>query len=280
MNAPLPNWCHRINNQFLRYIESEYALLTMCKRSLSNAARVVQLEEAFVNLGKVFEEERLFDASALKRLDQTQRDAAFAGRELETDFPLLNAHFTVSAWGTLEVFVEDFLVAWLLNNPATLQKKEFTSVRISLGEYILRQPEEQMRYLLREVAEHAKPKRVGVESFEAIMEMVGLSSDLGVLHATTRRDLIEMYQVRNVLVHRGATADTKIVDMCEWMGLAVGDRVIVTSKQAHRYFYQTTRYLFTIMHRVLRHEGHDPAAHGLELEKLWPCGFEPQNAVA
>jgi len=54
---------------------------------------------------------------------------------LRKDFFILHAHAVVSLWGSLEVLIEDFIVAWLLHNPKTLENEAFKKIKIPLAEY-------------------------------------------------------------------------------------------------------------------------------------------------
>ena len=65
-----------------------------------------------------------------------------------------------------------------------------------------------------------------------------------------RKNLIELNQVRNVLVHRGGKADRRFNDACPWLGKAVGDPVTITHAAFVKYFESVSSYTVELIARV------------------------------
>ncbi len=181
-------------------------------------------------------------------LEEAQNLASFAQKEIDSGFPLLHAHTLVGAWGAMEATIEDMLVGMLMNEPELLQKEAFAKVRIPLADFEALEKEERMRLLVEEIdrAQNSGRKQ-GIERFEGLLDRFDLS---GSVNAQIRKDVWEMNHVRNVLVHRRSLADRRLVQACPWMGLKVGDRLVITHKALYRYAHALYLYVINIQYRL------------------------------
>jgi hypothetical protein len=169
-------------------------------------------------------------------------------------------------WGALEVLVEDFIVGWAMNEPTALKNERILAVRITFGDFESLQREDQIRYLLREVRDSQKPRKFGIDSFETLFADFGLPAQYGKLLPSTRRDLVEMYQVRNVLVHKGSLVDTRFVQICPWTGFIVGQRLQTSTSDVDRYTEALGLYAGVLFYRVITFYGGTPADYGMKDE--------------
>jgi hypothetical protein len=181
-------------------------------------------------------------------LERAKEDAAFAQKEFDTGFPLLHAHTLVGCWSALEAAIEDMVVGMLLNEPELLQTDSLARVRIPLAEFEALEKEERIRLLVSELGRgQGLGSKHGIDSFDALLERIGLS---GSVDAETKQTAWEMHHVRNVIVHRNSLADRQLVKGCPWMGLKVGDKVVVTHQSLGRYGAALCSYVLAISYRL------------------------------
>jgi hypothetical protein len=181
-------------------------------------------------------------------LEKATKDAEFAENELKNNLPFLHASMLIGAWGALEAAVEDTLIGISLNEPGVLDKDEFRKVRIPLYKFGELDREERIRFLLEEV-ERTQGGGVGsgVENFEKLLRVFGLS---GPIESKVSKKLWEMNHVRNVIVHRDSRADARLVEACPWLGLKVGDRVLIDFNKYGRYSDAVFEYLKVLARRL------------------------------
>jgi hypothetical protein len=243
--------------RFRAYVEEADRILYLSMRGIARAIGEVELAESFMRLeprdldpidreregpDPVIEGQRNID------LEQLKKEAEFAQLELDRGFPLLYAHTVVGLWGALEVLVEDFAVSWLRDHPELLRQEQISKVKISLGEYESLPAEERVRYLVVQLQREMKADiRTGISSFESLLSVLNLS---GPVDDATRRNLFEMHNTRNVIVHRGAVADQRFVSACAWKELDVGDDVRVSKEDYVRFREALIDYAKLLFGRV------------------------------
>lgn len=173
--------------------------------------------------------------------------AELAGRMIDTGFSLLHEQALISLWGTLEAFVEDLLACWLLREPSAREAEPVRSVRVSITEFELMDQEQRCLYIIKALEQETSAiYRKGIGRFETLLDVFGLG---GPVSATVRRDVHELQQVRNVLVHRRGIADRQLLEACPWMDVAIGDQVVVTSEDLLRYVRALDSYLAELIYR-------------------------------
>jgi hypothetical protein len=135
-----------------------------------------------------------------------------ARREIDDDFPALRSNFVTSLWSSLEAAVRLFVARWLEKAPGALEVDAIYKLKITLGDYNSLEGEDRFFYILELLEQSVSPKlKRGIGRFEEILRPFGLS---GPVDDTTRRDLLELSQMRHVLMHRGGRADRRLLDVC------------------------------------------------------------------
>ena len=204
----------RLSSYALRSLEGAARLSEVLKRQPEHVARVREIEDAAAN-------------------------------EVHLDFPLLHSAATVLLWGALEAAFRDFIVRWLGKYPAARQAPELKRVRVSIAEYESLQGEDRMRYLAgileKELAATLRP---GVGRFDCILKLFGIRPTVS---EAIRRDLHEMAAVRNVIVHRAGVADERLVELCPWLQLAVGQHVKVSANDFERFVVAASEYAAAVI---------------------------------
>lgn len=186
--------------------------------------------------------------SLQSQLDWATRLAELADREVAEGFPLLHAQTLVSLWGSLEALTRTFLVSWLENEPKAMQAEKIQNLSIKLGEYESLQGEGRALYILELLEREIKaPFKDGVNRFESLLGAFGLT---GQVEESDKKNLYEMSQLRNVLVHRRGIADKRLVDACAWLGLEIGQPVVITRESYLRYSEAVACYVIELIARV------------------------------
>lgn len=236
------------------YITELDRVLRLCLQGLSQISKLPALAEAIANVEKEDDNEP-FSAEQQQHLDETAEMAAFAAREIESGFPTLHAHTVIALWGALEILVEDIVVFWLQKTPGLLSSNSIAKIKIPLGEYELLDTQERMRFVSKELARSLNTDlKIGVGRFEAVLTAVDLG---GTIEEDLRQSLLELSQIRNVLVHRAHIIDRPLKEMCPWLALEVGQKLRIDHDMYLKYFGATHDYLLCLINRVRVHQGLD-----------------------
>ncbi|MBI3409737.1 MAG: hypothetical protein HY040_15460 [Planctomycetes bacterium] len=192
-------------------------------------------------------------------LANAERHAAFAEHEANNGFPVLHANTALAVWSHLEAGIRLFLARWLQYEKAPFEIDAIQRLRVKIGEYERLQGEDRYFYIIdRLEQETAAPLRCGTSRFEVLLETFGLS---GKLDADVQRDLFELNQVRNCLLHRAGRADRRLVDACPWLALEVGQQFKVTHDVTKQYIASAMHYATELVCRIGEHFGVDMAEH-------------------
>jgi hypothetical protein len=203
-------------------------------------------------------------------LKNATEDAAFVMNERANDFPLLHAYTFVGQWGALESAIEDMLVGILVHEAKILEKDDFTKIKIPLSKYEVLDKEERMRFLLSEVQRTQNSGIAqGVNTFENVLKVFDLS---GPVEEDLRTGLWEMNHVRNVLVHRDARADLRLVQACPSINLKVGERVLINHQKYGYYSNVFIDYIRLLTCRLGKRYNAAPPEWALP-------GFLPKSAT-
>jgi hypothetical protein len=187
-------------------------------------------------------------ARELIPLEEAQAIADFAQSEVDKGFPILHAHALVGLWGTIEVMVEDLIIAFLINEDALLKRDAFSKVRIPLADFEGLEKEERMRLLVVELERASGLNRkFGVDRFESLLGPIDLS---GTVEPDIRKEVRALHHIRNIVVHRASVADRRMVEGCPWLNLQIGEKVVVTHDVINRSNKALVGYVVELIHRV------------------------------
>ena len=117
-------------------------------------------------------QKREFD-DTLRTIGQSIENIAKAAEkskvDIRRDVPFVNSSAVVSLWSALEVGIEDFLIAWMMNQPGALRVPALRKIKIALAEYDALDREGRMRVLLKEL-ENSVIGKQGVDCFEPLLD--------------------------------------------------------------------------------------------------------------
>jgi len=174
--------------------------------------------------------------------------AQLASREIKQGFPVLNAQATISIWASLEWLVRDLIVGLVANDPSSRRNDTVRKVRIRLSDYEELAGNEKYYYVVDQIERDLGASlKVGVDRFESLLAVFGLS---GPVDKGVKATLFELSQIRNVLVHRGGVAGTRITQALPSRQLKLGERVVVGIKDYVRYMNAALDYENTLLGRL------------------------------
>src|SRR5207245_6440776 len=183
-------------------------------------------------------------------LEHLQSMAAKAEKESSLGFPTLHAHVVVSLWSIAENTVEDFMVEWVKYDSKFLEKDTIPRAKISITELLLLDEDERIRYMLDEIQKHLGCAGArGIEKFERLLSLCDLG---GGVEDSLRKDLIELCEVRNAIVHRGSVVDRKLLRACQWITWKLGDRIDLDTATCNRYIRAFDAYMGCAMMRLVK----------------------------
>lgn len=242
VSRKVPKWAKTSIWGFLTRHSEMYEALIIASRGIARMKSSPQVVEFLSRVPEQYVEggKHVDDHSA----KVAAREAALASREIERGFALLYSNGAVALWAALEDFIRTFAAALIQNRPEVRRFGPVAKLRLAVGDYEALDREERALYLAELLeTELRAPLRSGVSRFEAMMESFGLG---GSVEETVRRDLFELNQVRNVLVHRGGIADRKFLSACPWLDLKQGQEVLVSSVLYSKYWHAVGEYVVEI----------------------------------
>jgi len=244
-----PKWATQPLRDFTDQTERLYQLRHLSMNGISMLRGVPKLVQVLAKIEGESGEE------AHDRFESAKKEAELAYREVNDGFPLLHAQTMIALWAALEATIRLFLVRWLQNYKQAMEVEAIQKLRVRIGEYERLEGEDRFFYILdRFEQELAAPLKTGITRFELLLAPFGLS---GPVDEDVRRNLFELNQVRNILVHRSGFADRRLVDSCPWLKLRVGDPVKVNHEMTVHYFQSGMKYATELIARIGEHFGVD-----------------------
>lgn len=191
-----------------------------------------------------------------------------ASAEIERGFPVLYSHATVALWGAVEDFSNDLAVGLLKYEPDLLTHKVLSKVRVPLTLFNRMSEDERLTFLVGELKQSLSGAADGgIGQYNEVFSQLGLD---GSLHKSIQDPLIELCQVRNVLVHRGGIVDTQLINRCPWFATQKGSKFLVLKPSYETYWLATHRYWLNLANRVRVRVGLESTADPMEQEGVLP----------
>jgi hypothetical protein len=189
------------------------------------------------------------DPEPFKALLPSDGVRSFITTQSAEGFPFLHQLSVARLWSILETVVDDAVAHVLRRSPPTELPAAVRSIRAPIFEYLAADEESQATFLLDCVKQDIRSSlKVGVGRFESLLSAVGYGGEVDDL---VRRALLELSEVRNVVVHRAGKADERIVERCPWMTLSKGSRLQLTRRDFSRYVAASDWYAFELLHRLM-----------------------------
>jgi hypothetical protein len=190
-----------------------------------------------------------------KQMEHAVRSAELAQSEIEQGFPFLNAQAVVLLWATLEAGIRTFFVGLLNNKPASMEIDDIQKLKIRFGDYHKLDEEERCSHLINKLEQELPlSSKAGVGRYESLFEVFKIKCDL---EPDLKRDLMELHQIRNVIVHKANIIDRHFVNLCPWTAFKANDIVMLDNKTTDRYYATIMAYVLVLIIRVAEYDGKD-----------------------
>ena len=247
----MKKWAGSCFDRAFEYLHETHSVLHLCMQGLHLLQKHPAIHEAILRTAEGWSKEEI--EAEQRELEKCRSMAASSKVEIDGGYPTLHSQSVISLWGTLEALIEDLLAAWLQNEPATLQSERFRKIKVTVSEYESLNDDQRAAYLVRELARTLSADlKLGIGRFESILAAAGLS---GSVDPGFRRDLFELSQIRNILVHRAGVADETFCTNCPWFKAVVGSVISVNHDDYVRYYTAVHVYLYEVLNRVLVAQG-------------------------
>jgi hypothetical protein len=83
--------------------------------------------------------------------------------------------------------------------------------------------------------------------FEGSLSVVGLG---GAVADDVKKAIREWHSLRNVIVHRDSLVDRHLISACPWLGLKMGERVVVDIPMLRKCAGAARKYVKTVLDRM------------------------------
>jgi hypothetical protein len=252
----VPQWATAPFRRFLEQTQHLEQTLHLSIKGISGLRGMPGLVEALADL-----DEDMPGEEESREIEIAKKEAELAHREVDSGFPLLHSHATVALWSYLEALFRTFVSEILRNYPGAMTKDEVGKIKIRLGEYESLADEEKYLYVFN-LLEQEKGFHLasGVTRFEALLAPFGFA---GKVPDRVCKDIFELGQIRNAILHCGGIADVRLVNSCPWLDLEVGDQISLGQTEYRRYFSAVHDYALLLINRIGEHYGKNMEEYAL-----------------
>jgi len=232
----------------LEHVGEIHRSLWLSKQAILRMVSLGDQMKAALAYRREFPEEGKDPAELEERARRADEMAALAKSEVESDFPILHGQTAVSLWGMFEAILEDFCIEWMESYPRALDNPQICRLKLPLVQFINMNKREQCRVILHELQRATGVElAAGVTVAEKTLDVFGL---VPTVEPDLRRNIFELHQVRNVVVHRGGIADKKFVDACPWTGIVTSARIQLGTEDYRRYAGSVDQYLSAVVRKA------------------------------
>lgn len=187
---------------------------------------------------------------AYLNLREAEQESAQAKDLLSKGLLLIHYQTLVLLWSILESFVHILISNILLYDQKIKENDKIRKIKIPLGDFEALDTQELSYFIIREL-EHqfAASQRKGIGRFEPLLNIFGLG---GGLKESYRRDLLELQQIRHVIIHRRGLVDRKLSTACPWLKLKMNSEININREGIKKYFKAVTKYCLEILKRIVK----------------------------
>lgn len=198
---------------------------------------------------------KAFSTNEERQAHLARRDAVtqFAAEEKESGFPYIFGLAVVKLWSILETCVAE-LISGALRTPERCKSQNILQkLEGPLLEFRSVDPDQQADFLADILRSSVRaPLKVGIGQFEATLDPCGLG---GAVDNDVSRTLLEISQVRNIIVHKSGRIDRRFTELCPWLRCTIGTEFVITEQDFHAYVSAALWYLLELQRRATLFEG-------------------------
>jgi hypothetical protein len=160
---------------------------------------------------------------ALGRLiKQSREQSPFAAEEMSTGFKTICGHSAIAIWAGIETAIEQMLVNHIQKLPDIKELMALVAPALKL-EKVQTTTEADARRSVRKW-------EAALDDPDALVRAIKMLGAVGLeieLPEKDHRLLVEISEVRNVLLHRGGVIDRGFIAKCPWLGVKTGDELVI-----------------------------------------------------
>lgn len=220
--------------------------------ALINAGKSVEMLDVRKQIVEILgDESELNDEAKYKHAVQRAKEVeAFGKRQLALEGSYLYELCVTRLWTILESLVDELVVEALKSPEKCSDQRFLHKLKGPLIEIINADEDERAEFLAEslKLATDSSLKK-GVGRFESLLSPIGFG---GEIHEVVRRRIIELGQVRNLIVHKSGKVDRHFKESCPWLDLPKGARLVVGKAVFEEYLIAVYWYLVEIKLRVGR----------------------------
>lgn len=164
--------------------------------------------------------------------------------------PMVHSQTLISLWAILESFIHMLAANVMSNDTNIRQNEKIRRIKIPLIDFETLDSQERSYFVIRELEQNVGASyRKGIGCFESLLDVFELG---GGLEENYRRDLLELQQIRHVLVHRRGFVDRQLSEACPWLKLRMNSKINITREDIRKYFKAVNEYLLEISRRIVK----------------------------
>ena len=182
-----------------------------------------------------------------KKLEETERIAGIAKKEIDAGFPFLYTQSAIMLYSYLEGAIKRLIITFLKNNNIS-KIKEVANIKIIFSEFIGLDEGEKYDYIFSQYEKSITMGiQYGINRFESLLSPIGLN---GKVNPSLSKNIFELSQLRNNILHRGGTVDKYLKSNCPWLKYELGETIRITNEQYEKYYSSITRYAMVLIIRM------------------------------
>jgi len=245
-----PSWAFEPFKWFLKESEQLKQLFNLSVKGISVLQAMPKVVDAIGSAEGIED-----DPNHKEKKKRAQEMARLARNEVKENFPLLHAQNLVALWSLMESLIRNFISEWIGHYPEELSKISDRKLKISLVTYHSIPDSEKPLYIVGQLEkELGAGLRKGIDRFESMLKPFGFS---GAVSKEIRKNIFEMCQIRNAIVHRAGHADRTLVDSCPWLNLKIGQKIKVSKEIYMRSYSASGAYIVQLISRIGEKYGKD-----------------------
>lgn len=251
----VPSWIGKYFQDSYDSLDRLMSVIHLSRRSIAGMRAMPRLKKALAAVqGKVQDE---------IEAQRVEKEAELAESEVENGFPVLHTLAVVAVWSWLEHTIKGLLVEYISRNRKALKSGAFPKLKIKLGDYVALTKREQASYIVDLLEQETSSSlKQGINRFEVLLESLDLT---GSTPDSTARQLYELQQVRNSIVHQNGRCDRRLRTSCPWLKLKLGSQITVGTAQLELYAAAVSDYALEVLYRI-------GDGHGVDLRSSTPDG--------
>jgi hypothetical protein len=193
------------------------------------------------------------------RSRQLEKLQTFAQSQHAKGFPFLYALGIIRACSILEIAVFDFVHDVLVSEESIRHLPAFVALKGPIVQFAAATSEEQSKYLIEALSDQLGTNlKRGPGRFESLLNAIALG---GPIDPRVRPSLVELVEIRNLLVHRGGKTDKKFIDACSWLNIEIGSDLPINRGLFDRCYSAAMWYLLELLRReTVKYPTNDPKA--------------------